>query len=146
VEKVYLCGPINGKTDSECNDWRTTAKSLLSEKFHVVDPMSRDFRGREDLNIQTIVEGDIADIDSCEFVLVCASSPSWGTAMELRHAFVSGKKIVAFSESESVSPWLKYHCHGIYPTLQLACTALCQRYRSRYLPPAVVNFDVREEE
>lgn len=24
-KKVYLCGPINGCTDSECKDWRAEA-------------------------------------------------------------------------------------------------------------------------
>jgi hypothetical protein len=42
--KVYLCGPINGCTDSECIDWRAAAKKRLSD---TIDPMRRDYRGRE---------------------------------------------------------------------------------------------------
>lgn len=28
---VYLCGPINGCTDAECNDWRSYAKAHLPD-------------------------------------------------------------------------------------------------------------------
>lgn len=43
--KVYLCGPINGCTDDQCKNWREAAKQVLSD---TVDPMRRDYRGRED--------------------------------------------------------------------------------------------------
>lgn len=129
MKSVYLCGPINGKSDEECNDWRSKAKHWLGGSFVVIDPMSRDFRGKEDMNVEQIVNGDIADIDAADFVLVRADSPSWGTAMEVRHAFVTGKKIVAFTDVERISPWLRYHTHAIYDSVQRACMA-------------VINFDV----
>ena len=129
MRRVYLCGPINGKTDDECNGWRASAKHLLGGSFVVVDPMARDFRGTEDINVDAIVNGDIADIDSVEFLLVRADAPSWGTAMEVRHAFVTGKKIIAFTDSDRLSPWLRFHTHAIYDSLQRACMA-------------VLNFDV----
>ena len=124
MRSVYLCGPINGKSDAECNDWRSKARHLLGGSFVVVDPMARDFRGKEDMNVEQIVLGDIADIDAADFLLVRADSPSWGTAMEVRHAFVTGKKIVAFTEAERISPWLRYHTHAIYESLQRACMAV----------------------
>lgn len=129
MRSVYLCGPINGKSDAECNDWRSKARHLLGGSFVVVDPMARDFRGKEDMNVEQIVLGDIADIDAADFLLVRADSPSWGTAMEVRHAFVTGKKIVAFTEADRISPWLRYHTHAIYESLPRACMA-------------VLNFDV----
>jgi nucleoside 2-deoxyribosyltransferase len=129
MQSVYLCGAINGKTDEECNGWRASAKHMLGGSFVVVDPMARDFRGKEDMNVEEIVKGDIADIDAADFILVRADLPSWGTAMEVRHAFVTGKKIVAFTESDRISPWLRYHTHAIYESLQRACMA-------------VLNFDV----
>ena len=129
MQSVYLCGAINGKTDEECNGWRASAKHMLGGSFVVVDPMARDFRGKEDMNVEEIVKGDIADIDAADFILVRADLPSWGTAMEVRHAFVTGKKIVAFTDSDRISPWLRYHTHAIYDSLQRACMA-------------VLNFDV----
>jgi hypothetical protein len=129
MDSVYLCGPINGKTDEECNGWRSKAKHWLGGSFVVVDPMARDFRGRENDNVAEIVEGDLADIAGCQFVLVNASAPSWGTAMKVFHAWREGKRVVAFTASDRISPWLRYHTHAIYETSERACMA-------------ILNFDV----
>jgi hypothetical protein len=121
MKTVYLCGAINGKSDAECNEWRTGAKRLLGDSFIVADPMDRDYRGQEDQNVEEIVHGDIADVDAADFILVRADLPSWGTAMEVRHAFVSGKRVVAFTNTPRISPWLKYHTHAIADCLERAC-------------------------
>ena len=44
--------------------------------------MRRDFRGRTQGNEAEIVEGDLADIESCDAVLAAFTSPDEGTAME----------------------------------------------------------------
>ena len=38
---VYLCGPIQDCTDSECKDWRIAATAKFP---HSLDPMRRDYR------------------------------------------------------------------------------------------------------
>lgn len=107
--KTYLCGGINGLSDAQCNDWRQEAKSLLDTE--TLDPMARDYRGKEAESINSIVEGDISDILACDFILVNASRPSWGTAMEVVYAKQYGKRTIAFVPPEvPVSPWLAYHC------------------------------------
>lgn len=111
--RVYLCGGINGLSDDQCNIWRTAAKELLN-KAEVVDPMARDYRGHEDQNVEQIVQGDLADIASCDVVLVNATRPSWGTAMEIVYAHQRGKLVVAFTEGARVSPWLRYHVRHIF--------------------------------
>jgi len=39
--KVYLCGPINGRTDDDAKNWREYAKTRLPD---TLDPMARDYR------------------------------------------------------------------------------------------------------
>ena len=110
---IYLCGPINGCTDQECRDWREFVKSRWSGS--TIDPMHRDYRGREDENVREIVELDKADIDGSDVLLVNYDKPSVGTSMEVLYAWERGKKIVVVVSSFDVklSPWLRYHSHVI---------------------------------
>lgn len=120
--KVYLCGGINGLTDSECNDWRSEAKRLLITE--TLDPMRRDYRGIEDQSVNEIVTGDQEDIAASDVILVNATKPSWGTAMEIRMARAElGKQVVLVCDRmQKVSPWLRYHTqHPIFVDLHTAC-------------------------
>lgn len=122
--RVYLCGPINGCSDIEARQWRCEASTRLSAFYEIVDPMDRDYRGVEVGNESVIVEGDKADIDSCDAVLVNALRPSWGTAMEVFYAAEQRKRVVAFVGHQRPSPWLTYHCEYVFPDLQDCITAL----------------------
>lgn len=115
---TYLCGGINGLSDSACKDWREVAKASL--KTTVLDPMRRDYRGKEDENVQEIVGSDRADIHVSTFLLVNATRPSWGTAMEIVYAAFERKYIVAFVGNGKVSPWLRFHCSKIVKTVEEA--------------------------
>ena len=125
---VYLCGPINGKSDEECNGWRSRAKRLLGDSVRVLDPMDRDFRGNEDLNVGEIVIGDLRDIGESDILLVNSEVPSWGTAMEVRTAFVDGKTVVAFMASKKRSPWLRWHTAAICDTVEEACGLIVKEF------------------
>jgi hypothetical protein len=108
---TYLCGPINGCTDSECKDWRELAKQRLSK---TIDPMRRDYRGVEGNNAKDIVEGDKVDIDASNVLLVWFPKPSVGTCMEILYAWERGKYVVVVvPPGISISPWLTYHSHLI---------------------------------
>lgn len=117
---TYLCGGINGLTDSQCRDWREIAKEQL--KTDTLDPMRRDYRGKEDESVSDIVRGDLDDIQvSSDCLLVNAEKPSWGTAMEIVYAHQIGLPIVAFVLPESrISPWLRYHCSEVFLSLNAA--------------------------
>jgi hypothetical protein len=100
---VYLCGGINGLSDAACKDWRQVARNALNRgpgraRFHTLDPMARDYRGREDECVDEIVDGDKEDVLASDVILVNASKPSWGTAMEIMFAWSLHKRIVAFVE------------------------------------------------
>lgn len=107
--KVYLCGPINGCTDSECKDWREYAKRHLHD---TIDPMKRDYRGREAESYREIVELDKLDVKACDIVLANCPKPSVGTSMEILLAWQLGRPVVAVVEGP-VSPWLRYHATKI---------------------------------
>jgi nucleoside 2-deoxyribosyltransferase len=121
MKTVYLAGPIHGRSDDECNGWRSVAKQLLTEGNIILDPMDRDFRGVEDANVREIVLGDIDMIRRADWVLVNANEPSWGTAMEIVYASKAMTPVIAFTAAPSVSPWLRYHCLAIFKTLEDAC-------------------------
>lgn len=102
---VYLCGPINGCTDAECNDWRAFAKERLP---FTRDPMKRDYRGREAESYREIVELDKLDVRQCDVILANCPKPSVGTSMEILLAWQLGKPVVVVAP-EPCSPWLRYH-------------------------------------
>lgn len=119
---TYLCGGINGLGDADCRDWRELAKALLVTK--TLDPMRRDYRGKEDESVSAIVRGDLWDILRCRFVLVNATRPSWGTAMEIVYAWLMRKRIYAFVGNSRVSPWLRFHCSYILNSVEEAVDAI----------------------
>lgn len=107
---VYLAGGINGCTDDEAVAWREYVKDILGEA-NCLDPMRRDYRGREDAAYQEIVEGDIADIDGSWIIIANCWQKSWGTPMEIFYAARDcGIPVLAVVPMDaSISPWLRYH-------------------------------------
>lgn len=120
--RVYLAGPINGCTDAEANDWRTEAKKRLTDiKAKFLDPMARDYRGKEDESVNDIVHGDKHDIDCCTHLLVYFEKPSVGTSMEVIYAWERGIPVGIINKSgKPLSPWLRYHSTFIKPSLKAA--------------------------
>lgn len=105
--KPYLCGPINGCTDVECNDWRAVIKA---EFPNAIDPMRRDYRGSEGDDYREIVELDKLDVTRCDCFVANCPKPSVGTSMEILLAWQQGKPVVAIvTDLKTVSPWLRYH-------------------------------------
>jgi nucleoside 2-deoxyribosyltransferase len=121
--KLYLCGPINGRTDSECNDWRAQAKAIWPGK--TLDPMRRDYRGHEEQAFREIVENDKADISACDALLVYFDRPSVGTSMEVLYAWGQKIPVVVVDVSDKpISPWLRYHATRITPSIPEAIKEL----------------------
>jgi nucleoside 2-deoxyribosyltransferase len=119
MKTIYLCGPINGCTDDECKDWRELVKAKWSGK--TLDPMRRDYRGREDQCVDEIVEFDKIDIANSDVILVNYDKPSVGTSMEVLLAFNAGKLVVVVAKKgASVSPWLRYHSHAVLDSFDAA--------------------------
>ncbi len=122
--KVYLCGPINGCSDEECNNWRDAMKSMFGEE-NCIDPMRRDYRGKEAEAYREIVELDKLDVLMADAIIVNYDKPSVGTAMEVLYAWMHHKPIITVCKSGTViSPWLRYHSTKIVHSFERACSAL----------------------
>jgi nucleoside 2-deoxyribosyltransferase len=112
MKTIYLCGPINGCTDEECNNWRSFVKARWEGPC--LDPMRRDYRGKEDESVREIVELDKIDVMNSDVILVSYDKPSVGTSMEILYAFERGKLVVVVSAvGAKISPWMRYHSHAI---------------------------------
>lgn len=125
--RVYLAGPINGTTDKQANAWRETVKAALAGRdVQFINPMVRDYRGKESENVAAIVEGDKADILSCDLVFAYCWQPSFGTAMEIHYAHGEGIEAWAIVEGKTPSPWLAYHAR-VFASLGDAVLELARR-------------------
>lgn len=74
-----------------------------------------------------IVLGDLVDIQQSHFILVNATRPSWGTAMEVHDAASRGLPVIAWVGEARVSPWLRYFCKEIHATLEAAVASINQQ-------------------
>jgi nucleoside 2-deoxyribosyltransferase len=128
MKVVYLAGPIHGRLDLECKAWRNEAAAILGvHDIKCLDPLDHDYRGVEEEFADEIVARDEQMIDEADVVLVNASEPSWGTAMEVFYAKNLGKVVIAFTHSDAISPWLRVHTTAIFGTLAQAIGAIVFR-------------------
>lgn len=121
---TYLAGPIAGCTDNEANLWRTLAKQELGEE-NCLDPMRRDYRGKEDECVDEIVELDKEDIQNSDVVIANCWKAGWGTPMEIFYAHSLDMPVIAVVPRDSkVSPWLIYHTvaivHDVHEAVKVA--------------------------
>ena len=116
---IYLCGGINALSDKECNEWRSTVKNQLEDRFDFLDPMRRDYRGKEDKLYQQIVKNDLEDIRKADYILALANRPSWGTAMEIYEA-IQHKPVITICNQKNISPWLRFNSSVIFKTIDEA--------------------------
>lgn len=105
--RVYLCGPISGKSDAECREWREWFKRCTM--FEWVDPMARDIRGREDdpkLAIAT-VDADLEEVESCAAIVANTTlGAGWGTASEMVWTWLAEKPVISIV-GQNISPWVR---------------------------------------
>ena len=100
MPRVYLAGP------PFADEYRRRASQLVrAAGWEPVDPMRRDFRGATEGHEAEIVEGDLADIDSCDAVLAAFTAPDEGTAMEAWYAHAQGVPVVAYTGGAPAHPW-----------------------------------------
>lgn len=100
VRRAYIAGPPYAE------EYRRRAEALVREiGWDPVDPMRRDFRGRTAGREVEIVEGDLAEIESCDAVLAAFTAPDEGTAMEAWYAYGLGKHVVAYTGGTPPHPW-----------------------------------------
>jgi len=122
--RVYLAGP------PFADEYRHRADQLVRALgWEPVDPMRRDFRGRTEGNEEEIVQGDLADIDSCDAVLAAFTAPDEGTSMEAWYAHSKGKRVIAYTGGPRPHPWTVYVAEAVHADLVDAVAALGQADR-----------------
>jgi nucleoside 2-deoxyribosyltransferase len=120
--RIYLAGP------PFADEYRRRAEALVrAAGWEPVDPMRRDFRGRTEGHEQEIVEGDLAEIDSCDAVLAAFTAPDEGTAMECWYAHAAGKRVIAYPGGTPAHPWAVYVADAVCAGLEEAVEALTPR-------------------
>ncbi len=126
TKRVYLAGPPHA------DEYRRDAERLLrAAGWEPVDPMRRDFRGRTEGNEAEIVEGDLADIDSCDAVLAAFTAPDEGTAMEAWYAHSAGIPVVAYTGGSWAHPWTVYVSVAVHASLEAAVAAVTETAAAR---------------
>jgi nucleoside 2-deoxyribosyltransferase len=122
VPRVYLAGPPFAE------EYRERASELArAAGWDPVDPMRRDFRSATRGHEQEIVEGDLADIDSCQAVLAAFTCPDEGTSMEAWYAHSRGVPVIAYTGGTPPHPWTVYVSAAVHGTLEGAVAALQER-------------------
>jgi nucleoside 2-deoxyribosyltransferase len=118
AHRVYLAGPPFAE------EYRRRAAELVRQRgWEPVDPMRRDFRGATQGHEAEIVDGDLADIDSCAVVLAAFTAPDEGTAMEAWYAHSRGIPVVAYTGGTPAHPWTVYVTKSVHAELEDAVTA-----------------------
>ncbi|MFL5963340.1 MAG: nucleoside 2-deoxyribosyltransferase [Gaiellaceae bacterium] len=119
MPRVYLAGP------PFADEYRIRASSLArAAGWEPVDPMRRDFRGGTQGREDEIVDGDLADIDSCDAVLAAFTAPDEGTAMEVWYAHARGVRVVVYTGGTPAHPWTVYVAESVHTLLDDAIAAL----------------------
>lgn len=116
--RIYLAGPIFGQSDDQANSWRRQVREI--HPGTVLDPMDRDYRGRESENVNAIVELDKLDIRRSDAVIANCPYPSYGTAMEIYFAHSIHRPVLTVVPDGPVSPWLAYHSSVVLHVLHEA--------------------------
>ena len=128
MKTIYLAGPINGCTDNEANDWRQFVQQKLKNKFTFLDPMRRDYRGRElEPGIAAeIVNGDKEDLQKSDIMIAFCPKPSVGTSMEIYLFWETGGDVLIVHPTLNPSPWLIEHSNRIFSNMDELCQFLSE--------------------
>ena len=123
--RIYLAGPPFAE------EYRRRASRLVAAAgCEPVDPMRRDFRGATEGREREIVEGDLADIDSCAAVLADFTRPDEGTAMEVWYAHSRGLPVVAYTSGQWAHPWTVHASTSVHAGLEDATQAVAAAARA----------------
>lgn len=118
---IYMAGPIFQCGDGEAKNWRDHLVKTYGRPhgetgyadFIFLDPMRRDYRGKEAESVNRIVHLDKLDIDRSDVVIVYYHKPSVGTSMEILYAWERNVPVIVVTTEKEYSPWLLYHATAI---------------------------------
>ena len=119
--RAYIAGPVKGLEENQ--EYRVTlAKILEKYGFEVFDPLKREkkfYAGIEYKDAFKLAKRDLLDLEYCELLVAYLPKVSAGTAIELHHAKVKGRKTVLICRDASgLSPWFKAYSDEIFRSLE----------------------------
>ena len=130
--RVYLCGPMTGCTYAAASEWRDEAKFWLRRHgITALDPMDRDYRDSPLSHLPGLVEEDKIDIELADILLVNFTEKSVGTSMEVMYGWNHGKRVIIVSKKFTEDPWLVYHSHDIYRTMDEAYDKIFRLFKDK---------------
>lgn len=136
MKTIYLCGPMAGCNDKEATGWRNKVIIELLSFYKILNPMVRDFRTgyNRTENESFIVEHDKRDVDAADILLAVPWKPSVGTSMEILYAWEKKKQVLlVLPDAAGSSPWLTYHSHEIFTTIEHAIAYLRRGWPNDYI-------------
>jgi len=86
---------------------------LLPKTWQAFNPLDYE---TGNLTSEELVRLDLNLIFRSQAVLAKVLEPSWGCAIELRHARVMGVPVLGFDPPMARSPWLTAHVDKFFPT------------------------------
>jgi len=126
---IYLSGGIAGLIDEEAYGWRKKVRAhyyRIGSTVVTVIPTRLQYRPDMDLRdaAKWLVKRDKFDILRSDIVLAYCPRPSWGTAMEIIHAYKNDKWVVVVCDDPEPSPWLLAHSDVLVGTFEEAYTEI----------------------
>jgi nucleoside 2-deoxyribosyltransferase len=113
--KIYLASTIYTECISDAKWKDTFMNRLFPDMYTIYDPDPKNGSGEEVVGIDKKI------IESCDFLVAYIKKPSFGTAMEIKHAFDRQNITVFLIDPEGVNlenPWLTYHSHRMFTSIQ----------------------------
>jgi len=114
---LYLAGPIWCCKGDEACGWRDRFKKELPQ-YEFIDPTEKYYRKGSDLwTHNEIISWDKLGIRKAEGIVANCWKPSIGTSMEIIYAWESLRKVFSIFPFEEPSPWIEYHSHKIFKSV-----------------------------
>lgn len=138
MNKVYLCGAIEGLTEEESTGWRKYATSFFINKFYgkhapsigTLDPCRRKKFHDEPYSqnlANRIVQLDTTDIERSDLVLcnlmARGQGKAWGSVMELVIAKQFNKPVITVLEEGFNHPFIRVYSTELHHDLDSALNA-----------------------
>lgn len=119
MKKVYLSGPIFQIEDPK--SWRLFAADQLPKGWKAIDPTKFNI---DKLTCTELVKQDLEQLNQCQAVIAKTDLASWGTAIEIAHAYNNGIPVLAWPCFLERAPWLTAHVTEFFGSLQDAIAGL----------------------
>lgn len=135
-QHVYLCGPIEGLTRQEANEWRDEARVRLALKnIDVLDPTRRiSYVDSKCVHADArVFKSDLQDISFSTVLLVNLSDTlpgrKWGTVCEVAHAHTKHKIIIVILDKDQwVHPFISQYATEIHYSVSDAVNAVMEYF------------------